>query len=384
MQMPGVKRRFLNPLIAFISLAGAGVSVWQTYSYLQILGGVGPSHSFCDLSQIFDCTTVEMSKYAEFLPGFPLSGMAIAGYLFIFILSVWKIFTPSNENLKKPLIILSGISVIFTVVYFTLMLQIGKLCLLCLVVDLLNILLFIAAVNLPQNNHSNKFRSLPFLSVGIVSLVFAFLVVKGLDPQVDERSADSDDIVESVMNSPVQNIDIPSDAEVVGPANAKVTIIEFGDFQCPPCKLAAASIAPLFKRYGVKLRFVFLNFPWATECNSFPNHTGHSFACEAAAVAMCANEQGRFLEAYENLFENQIHFETGKIDQLLESSLPSLDTHKLRQCLNSRILDKVRRDADIGIQQKVNSTPTFFINGRRTGALPTKIWIKIIDHVLGS
>ena len=376
-----ISQKLLTSGLAAFSFLGLSISIFQTWSYFQILAGVGTAYSFCDLNQTFDCTTVEMSRYAEFLPGFPLSGVAMAGYLFIFVLSVWQRID-QNQKLKDQLVGLTGVALSFSLIYFILMLQIGKLCLFCLFIDAINLTLFCLALSLSSKVRSKNFNILRMSFLGMTALVASILLVKGMLPENSPDASQINDLVESVIHAPVQEFSIPSDAATLGPSNAKVTIVEFGDFQCPPCKLAASAIEPLFKRYSSDLRLVFLNFPWATECNAFPTQTGHPFACEAAAVAMCAQEQGKFPEAYEALFENQSRFETGKISSLLQNQIPSIDSVALKSCLQSNILEKVKRDAQIGIAQKVNSTPTFFVNGRKVRALPTRAWIQLIDQLL--
>ena len=376
-------------MISVLSLIGAIISVWQTRLYFITRSGMSEMHPFCNIGQSFDCTAIEISKYAEFLPGFPLSAVAIAGYLLIFILSLFALSEDLKKNLRVFIVPLTIIAFLFSAVYLVIMTtEIGKLCLFCLGVDVINVALLVIAFKLPKPDEesSSGTRLTHLLGVGFTALVIAFLFTKGLDPQVDLKKEDMNDLVENVMNAPVVNVPIPADAPFIGSATAPVTIVKFSDYECPACKMGATAIHPLFKRYPNQVKFVFVNFPLAKECNPDPElkRTMHEFACEAAEVAICANEQGKFTETYETLFENQKDFAQGKIADLLLSKVQGLDATKLKSCMTlPSTSEKIKNDANIGIGLKVQSTPTFYINGKKVeGGLPTNLWIEIIDRLL--
>jgi protein-disulfide isomerase len=370
-------------LIAVLSLAGALISAWQTRLYLLTLSGLGSAKSFCNIGQTFDCTAVEMSKYAEFLPGIPLSAVALSGYLLILVLAIMQLGSSAQKHSRIKLLTFSTVAFLFSIIYFLIMLHLGKLCLLCLCVDALNLALVITAYRLPQGTEeaqSLKNTFVPSLIAGVVAVGITALLLKGLDPQSDVNQAEVHDFIDSVIAAQPVPVTIPSDAFVIGDPNAKVTLVEFGDFQCPPCREAAAS---LLKRYGNQLKFVFFNFPWSSECNDSLKQVMHPFACEAASAAVCAGIQGRFQDAYENLFEVQGEFATGNIAALLNRQVPNLDQQKMNACLKVGVIERIKKDAALGVSLKVGTTPTFFINGRKIeGGLPTGMWIQIIDRLM--
>jgi protein-disulfide isomerase/uncharacterized membrane protein len=380
----------IYPVIG-LSLIGAIISVWQTRLFFNTRGGMASFHSFCNIGQTFDCTAIEMSKYSEIFGGFPLSALAVSGYLLIFILAFYGLSESSKRNVRQLLVVFTGIALLFSVVYLGIMVAlIGKLCLMCLGVDAVNVLLFICALRLPkpsENDHdpSTGVSVVQVLGAGAVAVIIAVLLGKGMDPQSEMKKDDINDIVENVFSAPTTDITIPADAPVVGNPNAKVTVIKFSDYQCPACKMGATAIHPLFKRYPNDVKFVFINFPLATECNPDPGlkRTIHEFACEAASVAVCATEQGHFLETYETLFEHQADFTAGNIADLVASHVPGLDLAKLKECAQlPSTLAKLKRDAELGMSVKIVSTPTFFANGKKIeGGLPTSIWIQILDRM---
>src|SRR5258705_12359078 len=87
----------------------------------------------------------------------------------------------------------------------------------------------------------------------------------------------------------------PAD-HVIGPANARVTVVEYGDFECPNCKQAASALKQLAARFGDGVRMVYRHFPL---------ETAHVHALLAAEAAECAGAQGKFLPMHDLLFEHQ-------------------------------------------------------------------------------
>jgi protein-disulfide isomerase len=385
-------RSQLPVILGALSLVGALISLWQTRLFFLTRTGTGGFKSFCNMGQTFDCTAVEMSNYAEILPGIPLSGFAVAGYTLLLGLSLCGLSPALRRNLKPWLVGFSGVALIFSLIYlFVMLTQIGKLCLLCLVIDSLNLILFVLALTLPSSVARSEpsgsgIRLSHIAAMGSGSLIVAFLFTQALNPQAGVKRSDLDDIVDSVMQSPSLPIEIPADAPTIGAPDAPVTIIKFTDYECPACKMGATAIHPLFKRYPKKVRFVFMNFPLAHECNADPqlNRTIHAYACEAAAVAVCAKEQGKFTEAYETLFDNQTSFKANGVADLVASKVEGLDSAKLKECMKlPSTADRIRRESLVGVNLKVQSTPTFFINGKKVeGGMPTNVWVQIIEKMI--
>ncbi len=376
------KKNLLFP-ISILAFIGSCISLYQTHQFFQTRSGLASFHSFCNVGGAFDCATVEISKYAEFLPGFPLSAVAFAGYLVIAMLAIFSM-GPAKENAKKLLTLFTGIALLFSIIYLILMIAVvGKLCLFCFTVDAINIALFSLALCLPKQSGVSESISFKKLAItGVSTLFLAFIFSNALNPEAEMKKEDVRALIDEVFVKAPYDFTIPSDAPVIGNPNAKITIVKFSDYQCPACKMGATSIHPLFKHYANDVKFVFINYPLDAKCNAIPQ-TMHEFACEAAYVAVCATEQGKFLEAYEALFENQENFGNGKIADLV-AKVPGLDVEKLKACMNQpSTMEKIKRDTELGKKVNIGSTPTFFLNGKKIeGGLPTDIWIQIIDRML--
>jgi protein-disulfide isomerase len=148
---------------------------------------------------------------------------------------------------------------------------------------------------------------------------------------------------------------VADDDHVEGPAEAPVTLVEYGDFECPYCRKAFPIVKEIQRRMGRRLRFVFRNFP-LTQI--------HEHAQHAAEVAEAAAAQGRFWQMHDRLFERQFALED---DNLIEYAVDlGLDGERVARELGSHTYKaQVRDDFMSGVRSGVNGTPTFFINGAR-------------------
>lgn len=150
-------------------------------------------------------------------------------------------------------------------------------------------------------------------------------------------------------------VPITAEDHVQGPASADVTLVEYGDYECPHCGRAYPIVQQVQKQIGKRLRFVFRNFPLGEM---------HPHAEAAAEVAEFAAAQGKFWEMHDRLFENQERLGDTLFFELGEEL--KLSTTALRQALEQRTFEaRVRADFKGGVRSGVNGTPTFFINGHR-------------------
>lgn len=140
-----------------------------------------------------------------------------------------------------------------------------------------------------------------------------------------------------------------------GNANAIVTLVEYGDYQCPYCGRAYPIVKQVQEIFGDKLKFVFRNFPLKNI---------HVFAVPAAIAAEAAARQNKFWEMHDIIFENQgdLH---GNSFRMFAKNL-GMDVEQFeRDSIDEDIVEKVEKDFESGILSGVNRTPTFFINGIR-------------------
>jgi protein-disulfide isomerase len=140
-----------------------------------------------------------------------------------------------------------------------------------------------------------------------------------------------------------------------GAPDAPVTLVEYGDYQCPHCGRAYPIVQRVQKHFGDRLLFVFRNFPL---------NQSHPHAESAAEAAEFAATKDKFWEMHDALFENQDRLGSELYEELAEQL--GLDPIALTASIDGgQFTDHVRADFTGGVRSGVNGTPTFFINGQR-------------------
>jgi len=155
---------------------------------------------------------------------------------------------------------------------------------------------------------------------------------------------------QSQLTPPVSERD-----HIQGHRSARVTLVEYGDYQCPSCLQAYPIMIDIQEHLGDAMRLVFRNFPITTV---------HPNAQHAAEAAEAAGAQGKFWEMHDELYEHQAHLEDAHL--LAYAAEIGLDTGRFKRDLETHAFaPRVREDVQSGIKSGVNGTPTFFINGVR-------------------
>lgn len=175
--------------------------------------------------------------------------------------------------------------------------------------------------------------------------------------------------------APVANVPpVTPDDHVKGPSNAKVTLIEYSDFECPYCARHKDTMDQVVKDYGDKIRVVFRHYPL-----SF-----HPNAGKAAEASECAAEQGKFWEMYDKIFAAN-NAGTMSVDKWKEEAKNlGLNTKKFNDCLDSgKYAAEISAEEQSGIEAGVEGTPATFVNGELvSGAIPYDQFKQIIDSKL--
>jgi protein-disulfide isomerase len=163
------------------------------------------------------------------------------------------------------------------------------------------------------------------------------------------------------MSSPFQvlpgrlAVPVTDEDHVKGPATAPVTLVEYGDYQCPYCGMAHPIVNELLARRPDTIRFVFRHFPLANI---------HPYAEVAAEGAEAAGTRRKFWAVHDWLFEHQDRLDPTYIR--LAAAQLGLDADEvLREISEHAYLGRIRRDLVGGARSGVNGTPTFFVNGTR-------------------
>ncbi|MGH9362118.1 MAG: thioredoxin domain-containing protein, partial [Thermoanaerobaculia bacterium] len=169
-----------------------------------------------------------------------------------------------------------------------------------------------------------------------------------------------------------QRVEVAATGPAKGPDSAPVTIVEFSDFQCPYCARLAPTLDQVVANYGDKVRLVFRQFPLDM----------HPDARKAAEAALCANEQGKFWQLHDAMFQNQQQL---AVDALKTKATElGLNGEQFNACLDSgKYGQQVTTDLQAGSQAGVSGTPALFVNGRFiNGAVPYEEIAKVINDEL--
>jgi protein-disulfide isomerase len=151
------------------------------------------------------------------------------------------------------------------------------------------------------------------------------------------------------LTAPIDTID-----HVLGPRGAAVTVVEYGDFECPNCKQAAPAVKLLLERFEDRVRYAYRHFPLDEV---------HPHALLAAQASEAAGAQGRFWEMHDLLFENQTHLKANHLRSYAERL--DLDMARYTAEMDDTIyLQRIREHMESGQDSGVHGTPTFFVNGR--------------------
>ncbi len=164
------------------------------------------------------------------------------------------------------------------------------------------------------------------------------------------------------VRPPALPIDIPAHTPTFGGAEAKVEVVEFSDFECPYCARAGTVVSELKGKFGDRVRFAYRHFPLSFHPNAKP----------AAEHAQCAQEQGKFWEMHDAIFENQRTLDGEGLKSIAAQA--GLDADLLARCLESgRARKQVDEDVAKGTEIGVRGTPSFYINGQPFDANPDQL-----------
>ena len=158
-----------------------------------------------------------------------------------------------------------------------------------------------------------------------------------------------------------------------GPDTAPVTLVEYGDYECPYCGQAYPIVKEVQARFGDRLRFVFRNFPIGN---------AHPHAEHAAEAAEAAGAQGKFWPMHDRLFEQQKRLDDAHLREY--AAAEGLDADRFAADLTGHIYaERVREDFMSGVRSGVNGTPTFFVEGvRHDGPWDAENLAAAIDRAL--
>lgn len=385
--------RTRNLLLAF-ALFGFAASSASAYVHYQLVTQPGYS-SVCDVSATVSCSDAYLSRYGSFW-GVPVALGGLFYFALVLLMTAMggRPSAAARENVPGYIFALSTVALAFVLyLAWAAFFQLKAVCLLCVATYVAVVAIFIisgGATSFPMTTLPRRaMRDAGALAKSPAALFITVLFIGAAAALVSIFPREAESSTEVVAAAPqyppltdaqradferwwdVQpKVDVPID-----PEGAKVVIVKFNDFQCPPCRLTYNEYRGILAKYIAtgQVKYVLMHFPLDPECNS--SSTQHFAACEAAAAYVMARSKGTTekLEAW--LFANQPTLTPAVVRQGAASvgGIPDFDAQY------ERALAQVKTDVGMGARLEVKSTPTFFINGRKVGGLTAQAFEAAIE-----
>jgi protein-disulfide isomerase/rhodanese-related sulfurtransferase len=338
-------------LIFALTLLGLFDSLYLLWVYAS------PAHAMVCLGS--GCDEVRASRFAHFLGlPTPLFGVAMYGLLAVLIFAEPLAAAAQGAWLRRAIAILAGAGVIASAALTAIEAWvIHAWCAWCVVQAAAVGLILILSVTLLRAaaDRAALRRHALLLVVAIAAGTPAFV---WLTRHAEARAKEAE--APPPTASDIAGKLVRPDSHATGNPQAAVTLVEFGDLQCPSCAASEPEMRQLRRRYGNRVRFVF---------RQFPLEKLHAYALNAAQASECAAQQGKFWEALERFYAANGDLSDKSLERYAGEL--GLDTAKFHACFTSgATLATIRRDFEDGRALGVRGTPTFFLGRQRILGAP--------------
>jgi uncharacterized membrane protein/protein-disulfide isomerase len=391
--------KYARPLIMALALFALGASIAALYVHYRIIKD--PTYtSFCDISETVSCEAVLESPYAT-VRGVPVAAGGVIWSTLVLLIAATGLRRDNTDAYAAAagyIFVLAtiGLSAVLYLGYASFFV-IGKMCPLCMTMYVSVIGIFLVsggtsmALSALPSRLSRDLRSVvksPALAVLALLFIVGSVSLVAFFPRAEEQTVTA---AGEVYTPPTETIDPDQLAEFnkwidaqprvnvpVAANGAQVLIVKFNDYQCPSCRQTYMEYKGILAKYqnNPKVRFVTMDFPLDSECNTAGIHAS---ACEAAAAVRMAKAKGKGPEMEEYLFSNQEKFTPTWVKDAAKqvAGITDFDAEY------PKVLEQVKADAALGRQLDVQATPTFFINGLKiNGGFRPVFFEAVIEHEL--
>jgi protein-disulfide isomerase/uncharacterized membrane protein len=414
-------QKYISQWLAFLYLSGIAVSHYLSIKHVDAkiaqLLKKSSDDGICGAYSVFSCHEAANSEFGKFL-GISIASIGEAYYLsallmlFILVIFAFKKQLDEKQLLLNPHAFASieqqqacaqswkgiaftalfflKLSAVLSVIYSLFLagvsiFYLGKLCPFCILLYVINALIFVSLHPHLNPLRSDVFKSgilkryllTPWHSIVIIAFS-AFLLLMNQNTLAYERALrleHKEALYQEPIPKLIQGIEIDQSPTQ---GTGEITIYEFSDFQCPFCKRLAKHLKEA-QAQNPNIKYVFKNFPLSSRCNEKLSTELHKDACIAAKAGICAQNQGKFWEMHDLMFENQNDLAQ---DELLTYALQiKLDLAQFEACLNSEATEKrLKADVDLAIKIGVQGTPIFVIkHWGFVGAKPAEEILKLVE-----
>jgi protein-disulfide isomerase/uncharacterized membrane protein len=357
--------------LAAAGLMGLGVSLYLGRQHHPSAGS-----SACSVDDVFNCDVVNRSEYSE-LFGLPIAFLGAGFYAASLFIGIMLERHPKLHARGAHIVAFGGV---FAVLYSGFLAwassQLGSWCLFCISLYGVNVLLLVGGLLNAKRNPEPFGQALMFgllgkddrsigsmLGAGALAVVLSMMWYRSLGGTGPATTESGELDYAAMMESVKGTLVVDGTEPVLGDPNAKYTLVEFADFECPHCGKVAPELHKLVEA-NPDVRVLFKHYPLSNLCNEAISNEFHKNACGAARAAECARLQGKFWEMDRIMFMNQTFLAPEDIKMM--AGQVGLDLPVFEACVASPESElAVRQDAAHGNQAGVSGTPAMFLSGLR-------------------
>jgi uncharacterized membrane protein/protein-disulfide isomerase len=407
-------------LLIGAGVIGAVLSFLSLQSYFSLQ--VDPSYvSSCNISATVNCDQAYLSKFSTFL-GIPLASYGLVFYAVILFLGITALGV-GHATVAASAFVLGLLSVLLSLYLFAISkFVLGVLCPFCIGMYLANFAVFLGSLSVMKhetwssrtrkgiiqifrfpkvllglgvykNHKASTFSLLGFLFT-VAAILFALSYPslfnqkgrKGGDPEIQRQIRLA---VEKWRSSPPNQVPFdPARDPYKGNVSAKVQLVEFFDFECSACRHLHPILAQVFQEYRERILFVAKNYPLDKSCNPLMVHELHHYACEAAAVSLCAGRQGGYWQASEFLFNlpELVRAEPGQdLSGVFEGGIErlGLKVDEFQRCMReNQSMADIQTHIAQGKELGLDGTPSVWVNGREVKPVNIAILRAVLNEAL--
>jgi uncharacterized membrane protein/protein-disulfide isomerase len=375
------------------ALAGLGASIAAAYVHYHVM--FDPAYSsFCDVNATVSCTQVYMSRYSTFR-GIPVAIIGAIWFAAAALLTVTGMVSSGTVRESVPGYLFAASTLALAVVlYFEYVsfVVLKAVCILCVAMGAAVVALFFlsgSTTPFPMTTlHRRALKDLRVLVSSPLAILVTVLFLGGAASTLAFFPREAPAAAEGTAADPaaaiaaaVAQAPAPTQAQesefvrywealpkfplAIPAEGAKVLIVKFNDFQCPPCRNSHLLYKPLIAKFAAErpnqVRYVLKDYPLDAECNANVTNTIHPSACEAAVAVRLARTHNREEAMIEWIFANQPML----TPELVKQGARDVGQVTDFEAKYASTLESVKSDIALGKQLGVSGTPTFFVNGRK-------------------
>jgi protein-disulfide isomerase/uncharacterized membrane protein len=350
------------------SIIGWGACAYLYYRMTLLSKGPTAVYDFCNSILGSSCDNA-LSNKASWQLGYPIASI---GMIYFGILSVLLIIHKPNTD--RLVALLASVGLGFSIIMCLILNKDDISCPLCWLVHIMNLIILVSICNIFYLNYSKNERLSKSTLRNILkgsSLLLLIIIISGFSEvyivanSIGTRaSASLNQSYDDFLNGKIYYFPEYSDSPMTGSPTAPLQLVVYSSFQCPGCQEFSQSLESIKEKYNQNINIVYKNFPLSTTCNSELSSNMQPHSCDAALAAMAADNQGKYWEYHNQLFQTDLQATDStlkSIATILEMNLEAWEAD--RQSESSKL--RLAEDINLANSMNISATPSVFLNGHK-------------------